>query len=124
MAATELQRLVILSTHGPDDPERATVPFVLANAGLAMEARVTVVLQSDGGCCATCGRYEEIREDGFGPPAKLVPSFLELGGTLLVCFPCIERRRIPPAQLVAGVQLVMVGRVAAEMLDADAVASY
>ncbi len=32
----EHEKLVILATHGPEDPERATIPFVMACAAVVV----------------------------------------------------------------------------------------
>ncbi len=45
MAETEAEKMVVIATHGADDPERATLPFVAANGALAMDVRATVILQ-------------------------------------------------------------------------------
>ena len=124
MAPDEPKKLVIVATHGIDDPERATVPLVMANAALAMEAKVVLVLQSTGVSIATRGMVEHIFAANFDPAQKLLDSFLEFGGKLLVCIPCLESRKIPNDMLVRGAEPVKAGRVVQEMLDADSVVSY
>ncbi|HTT26242.1 MAG TPA: DsrE family protein [Thermoplasmata archaeon] len=118
------KKIVIVATHGIEAPERATIPFVMANAALAMDSKVAVVLQSDGVAIATKGIQEHILAPGFDPLKKLVDSFFEFGGTLLVCIPCIEARKIPPDALIPGAQPVKAGRVVSEMLEASAVVTY
>jgi len=41
------EKIVIFATHGPEDPERAALPFVIGNATLAMDAECVVVLQGE-----------------------------------------------------------------------------
>ena len=118
------EKLVIVATHGLDDPERATIPLVMGNAALAMETEVVLVLQSMGVTIATRGTYEHISAVGFDPVAKLLASFLELGGKVLVCIPCLESRKISTDELVAGTLPVKAGRVVQEFLDADSVVNY
>lgn len=117
-------KLVIVATHGLDDPERATIPLVMGNAALAMETKVVLVLQSMGVTIATRGTYEHITAVGFDPVARLLASFLEFGGQVLVCIPCLESRKISTDQLVAGTIPVKAGRVVQEFLDADSVVNY
>jgi predicted peroxiredoxin len=124
MAAANIQKIVIVATHGGEAAEKATIPFVMANAGIAMDAKVTVVLQSNGVTLATKGFYEHIFAAFFDPLKKLVDSFLELGGTILVCIPCIEHRKITPDQLIPGAQPVKAARVVQEILEATAVLTY
>jgi predicted peroxiredoxin len=124
MAEKKGDKLVVFATHGSDDPERATLPFVVANAALAMDAKVAVVLQADGVTLATKGMYEKVSAPGFEPLKKLVDSLVELGGSILVCIPCIEQRKITPDMLIQGAQPVKSGRVVQEVLDSSAVVNY
>lgn len=118
------QKLVVVSTHGSEDPERATIPFVMATAALAMDAKATVILQANAVTSATKGCYEHVFAVGFDPLKKLVDAFVELGGTVLVCIPCIEHRHITQDQLIEKAQLAKAGRVVVEMLEATSVVSY
>jgi len=124
MAEKKGDKLVVFATHGVKDPERATIPFVVANAALAMDAKVVMVLQADGVELATKGMYEKISSPGFEPLKKLVDSFIEFGGSIIVCIPCIEQRKITPDMLVQGAQPAKAGRVVQEVLDSTAVVNY
>lgn len=124
MPEAKPEKLVILVTHGAEDPERATIAFVVANAALAMEAKATVILQGNGVVLATKGCYEHVFAAGFDPLKKLVDTFLGLGGTILACVPCLESRKIAQDQIVAGHQTAKAGRVVQELLEATSVASY
>jgi predicted peroxiredoxin len=124
MEQTKTDKLVIFATHGGEDPERATLPWVVGNAALAMDTRAVVVLQATGVTLATKGLYDHIFAAGFDPVKKLVDSFLEFGGSILVCIPCMEQRKITTDMLVQGVQTVKAARVVQEMLDSKAVLSY
>ncbi len=118
------KKLVLLATHGVESPERATLPLVVGNAALAMDEPVVLVLQSSGVTLAAKGMVEHVFAQGFDPAKKLLDSFLELGGKVLVCIPCLENRRIDDSQLVPGAEKVKVARVVTEILDAGAVLSY
>jgi predicted peroxiredoxin len=124
MAPDEPQKLVIVATHGMDNPELATVPLVVGNAALAMDTKVVLILQSAGVAIATKGIYEHISAVGFDPVQKLLGSFLEFGGKILVCIPCLEPRKITPENLVQGAEPAKAGRVVTELLGADAVVCY
>jgi len=124
MAPGKSQKMVIVATHGMDQPELATISLVVGNAALAMDTKVVLVLQSSGVTIATKGIYEHIAAPGFDPLAKLLGSFLEFGGKILVCIPCLGPRQITPENLVSGAEPVKAARVVTEMLDADAVVSY
>ena len=48
MSDPSADKVAIIATHGPEDPERATLPFVMANAALVMETEAVVILQGNG----------------------------------------------------------------------------
>jgi predicted peroxiredoxin len=124
MEEQKAEKVVIVATHGGEDPERASLPFVVGNAALAMDAKVVVCLQATGVTLATKGCYEHVFAANFDPLKKLVDTFLEFGGTILVCIPCVEARKITPDMLIKGAELVKAGRVVQEVLGAKAVLSY
>ncbi len=51
-------------------------------------------------------------------------TFIELGGQLLICSPCIKERHIPEAELVKGAKPIAAGTVVTEVLSAKAVLTY
>lgn len=117
------QKLVIMATHGPDDPERATIPFVMACAALASDVAVVMGFQADGVCLAHEGEAETVRAPEFPPLKKLLDDFRELGGQLLVCAPCIKSRGFMDS-LVSGAEVVAAARFVAEVTSATNVLVY
>lgn len=124
MAEGGSEKIVIFATHGGENPEMATLPFVVGNAALAMDVPVTIILQSAGVTLMKKGCYEHVFAAGFDPLKKLVDSFLELGGKILVCIPCIESRKITEDMLLEGAELGKAGSVVQEVLEARAVLNY
>lgn len=119
-----VEKIVIVATHGCEDPERACLPFVLANAALAMDTQAVVVLQGTAVTLAKKGCYEHVFAAGLPPLKELVDSFVELGGSLLVCSPCIQERQIKPDMLVETAQPIKAARVVMELLEAKATLTY
>jgi len=119
-----VEKIVIFGTHGPEDPERASLPFVLGNAALVMEVEVVVMLQGTAVILAKAGCYEHVFAAGLPPLKDLVDSFLEQGGTLLICTPCIQERRITKEMLLDQAIPVKAGRAVIEMLGATSVMTY
>jgi len=117
-------KVVIIATHGPEDPERASLSFVCANAALAMESEVIVILQGTGVLLAKKGCYEYIFAAGFDPMKKLVDNFMELGGQMWVCTPCVKERQISEDMLVDGHKFVTAGAVVNACIESDAVLNY
>jgi predicted peroxiredoxin len=113
------EKLVMMVTHGPDDAELATIPFVMAVAALASDVEAVVGFQADGVRLVVKGIAEHVEAPGFPPLAKLLTDFRELGGTLLVCAPCLKSRGITaPDDLVEGAEVVAAARFVAEITSA------
>lgn len=123
MADTE--KLVIMVTHGPDDPELATIPFVMAAAALASDVEVVVGFQADGVRLVHRGEAEAVQAPEFPPLAKLMADVRELGGSMLVCGPCVKSRDMAkPEDLVEGAQVVAAARFIAEITSATSSLVY
>jgi uncharacterized protein involved in oxidation of intracellular sulfur len=56
--------------------------------------------------------------------AKLLKDFMEQGGRLLVCTPCIKERKISEADLVEGTQATAAGQVNIEAMNSKAVFTF
>ncbi len=113
------EKLVIMVTHGPDDAELASIPFVMSIAALASDVEVVIGLQGSGVELAVRGAVDAIEARGFPPLAKLAADYRELGGRLLVCGPCINARKIDPAtHFVDNAEVVAAARFVAEITSA------
>ena len=77
MADTE--KLVLMVTHGPDDPEMATIPFVMAVAALASDVQAVLGFQAEGVRLVKKGVAASVEAPAFPPLAKLLGDFQELG---------------------------------------------
>ena len=125
MTEAKEERVLYIATCAGDDPEKAAMPFVMANAALAMDVKATVVLQGNGVYLAQKGYVESmLPAGGFPPVTKLLADFLELGGELKVCVPCLKARNIDEADLVAGSQTTAAGALNLAAIEADAVMVY
>lgn len=124
MPEDKQEKMVIFATHGGEDPDRATMPFIMGNAALAMEAEVTVVLNGVAVTLAKKGCYEHVFAAGQDPLKKLVDTFMELGGQIWVCTPCIRERQITEDMLVQTARPVTAGKVVDACLAADAILNF
>jgi predicted peroxiredoxin len=120
----EIEKLVIISTIGDENPEKATLPFVLATAAQSMDVEVTMILQSSAVVFAKVGEAEKTNAQGFMPLKKLLDTFLELEGKLMLCSPCLKERNIAATELIEGSTIVAAGTVASEVLSATSVVTY
>ena len=93
-------------TCAKDNPDRATVAFVVANAALGSAQQTMVFLSTEGVRLAVRGCADEIHESGFAPLAQLMADFAANGGEIYVCSPCFKKRNLDEGQLVAGAKIV------------------
>ena len=120
----ENEKIVYIVTHGGEDPERASLPFVLANAAQVMDVEAVVALQGTGVFLATDHCLDHVFAAGLPPLRTLVDNFLEAGGRLLVCTPCIKERKIEESQLFKGAIPVAAATLTQEILSANATLVY
>ena len=113
------EKLVIMVTHGSDNPELQTIPFVMAAAALASDVEVVMGFQGDGVEILIPGAAEKVHVHDFQPLGELLDDVRELGGSLLVCGPCAKNRDIDPiVGLVEGTEIVGAARFVAEVTSA------
>ncbi len=122
--AEPVEKIVIIGTHGGEDPERASLPFVVANAALAMDVQVNVILQGYAVTLAQKGVNEHIFAGGLAPLKELMDNFFAQGGKILVCTPCIKERKITEDMLHEGAKAIAAARVVQECLEAKATLNY
>ena len=121
---SDSQKIAYIVTHAGEDPERATFPFTLATAAQAMEVEAVICLQGVSVFLARKGYIEHVAACGLKPLRELLDTFLEMGGRLLVCQPCINERRIGTDDLIEGAEPTAAGKLNTEILSADATLVY
>jgi predicted peroxiredoxin len=99
-------RFCVNLTHAKDDPDRATVAFVLANAALGSGKETLMFLSVEGVRLSQRGYADGVHEEGFAPLRELMDNFAKGGGTIYVCSPCFKKRKLDEQGLVAGATLV------------------
>jgi uncharacterized protein len=124
MSEPNAEKIVVFGTHGPEDPERATLPFVMANAAMIMDVEAVVILQGTAVLLAKKGCYEHVFAAGLPSLASQVETFLEQGGKILVCTPCINERKITEDMLIETSEPIAAARAIQEVLEANAVLNY
>ena len=120
----ENEKIVIISTIGAENPEKATLPFVLATAAQASDVEVVMILQSNAVVLAKQGEAEKVNAKGFMPVKELLDSYVSSGGNLLLCSPCLKERNITKEELINGSQIIAAGTVVTEVLSAKSVVTY
>ncbi|MGE0085261.1 MAG: DsrE family protein [Desulfococcaceae bacterium] len=116
------EKIFYLLTCAAEHPEKAAIPFVLGNAALSMDVGATVCLQASGVYLAQKGYIDHMPPGGGFPPIKkLISDFLELGGKIWVCVPCIKERNIAEEDLIEGAQTTAGASVNLEAMASNAV---
>ncbi|CEG26524.1 DsrE family protein [Bacillus sp. B-jedd] len=99
-------KFLVSLTCAKNDPDKATVGFVVANAAVASGQESVVFLNVEGAYLASKGYADDINEEGFAPLKQLMENFIEAGGTLWVCSPCFKKRNLSEENLVDGAIIV------------------
>ncbi len=107
MAATILTNC----THAKDDPERATLPFIMGNVAASAEQRAIVLLTIEGVWLATRGYADDIHKEGFQPLRDIMDSFVSNGGEIWACGACTKPRGITEEHLIPGAKIVTAATV-------------
>ena len=98
---SEQKRLVVMITHGTDH-ELSSVGFTIANGGITAGLKVSVFLTSAGVDLVRRGAIETTQVAPLEPLAALVKDFLQRGGTLWACTPCVKARGYTQDHLIEG----------------------
>src|SRR6516162_9706914 len=99
-------KFCISLTVAKDNPDKATVAFVIANAAVASDKDTVVFLSTEGVRLAVKGYADDIAGEGFAPMKDLMANFASAGGKIYVCSPCFKRRKLDETALVAGAAIV------------------
>lgn len=99
-------KLLVSLTHAKDDPDKATVGMVVANAAVASGQEAVVFLSTEGVRLANKGYADDIHEEGFKPMVELISSFAEAGGQFWICSPCFKKRSLDENSLIEGSTIV------------------
>ncbi len=101
-----MAKLLINCTHGQEDPERATLAFVVGNVAASADQDAIVLLTIEGVRNATRGYADSICKEGFQPLKDVMQAFVSNGGQIWVCGACAKPRGITDADLIEGAKIV------------------
>lgn len=118
------EHLVYLCTHGPEDPEKATLPFAMALGAQATERGVTLILQAGAVLLAVKGEAEHVFARGMAPLKEQLDEYLGSGGKLLACSACLTARQVDGSSILDTVEVVSVTRLNNEFTAATNVICY
>jgi predicted peroxiredoxin len=106
-----MAKLIVNCTRGADDPERATLAFVVGNVAASADQDAVVLLTIEGVWLATHGYADSIHKEGFQPLREVVQAFVGNGGQIWACGACAKPRGISEQQLIDGARIVTAAQV-------------
>jgi len=109
--------LLFHCTTGPEEPERATVPFIAANVAAASGQRATVVCTLDAVWFGTPDGAAGVVAPEMPSLSELVDGFLASGGELWLCSACTKPRGIDEGDLRDGAAIVGAARIVEEIVQ-------
>lgn len=99
---TQDRELVVLMTHGADD-ELSSVAFTVANGGMTAGLKVSAFLTGPAVDLVRKGAVEMTQAAPMEPLSSLIQDFIERGGELWACTPCVKARGYSQEDLREGV---------------------
>lgn len=108
------ERMLFNCTHGKDDPERATLPFVAANVAAAAGQQAVVVCTVDAVWLGTAHGGDGIASAGLPALKEVFSDFIANGGEVWLCGACTKPRGITEDVLLAGAKIVGAATIIAE----------
>ena len=107
--------ILVNCTHGREEPERATLAFVVGNVSATADQATAVLLTCDGVWLAIAGYAEGIEQPGLPPLRDVLASFVAAGGEIWACGACTGPRGITDDGLVEGARIVTAALVVEAM---------
>ncbi|MBP7734586.1 MAG: DsrE family protein [Spirochaetes bacterium] len=118
------KKITYIVTYGEDNPEKATIPFILANGAMAMDVTPVIVLQSNAVMLAVKGFAEKVHFKEGVSLKQLIENYTGAGYQILLCSPCVEKRKLTEKDFIEGAIVVGAARVTEEVLSSVNVLTY
>jgi predicted peroxiredoxin len=110
-------------THGTDH-ELSSVAFTIANGGMTAGLKVFVFLTSAGVDLVRKRAIDSTHVAPLDPLAALVKDFLQRGGTLWACTPCVKARGYSQEDLIEGTIITGAGLMHEQLKSGAATLSF
>ena len=98
--------LLFPCSHGKNDPERATVPFIAAATAAVSGHRAIVVCTVDGVWSGIPGAVDDVECEGMPALRDLVRQLVDAGGEIWLCSACATKRGITGDDTIDGATIV------------------
>lgn len=113
--------MLFCCSHGEDDPERATVPFIAASVAAVAGQPTAVVCTIDAVWLGTEGVADRIESSGQPALGDLVRSLVGAGGELWLCSACTTPRGITAEDTIEGATIVGAARIVEALASGRAI---
>ena len=110
-------KILFNCTHGQDNPERATLPFVAANVAATAGQAAVVVCTIDAVWLGTTGGTDGVQANGLPALSDLYGEFIGNGGQVWLCGACTKPRGITDEHLGKGTTIVGAAKVVEEVVN-------
>jgi predicted peroxiredoxin len=101
-----MAKFLINCTHASDDPERATLSFIVGNVAASADQEAVVLLTIEGVWLAKRGAADGVHKEGFPVLKDVMQQFVNSGGQIWACGTCTKPRGITEADLTEGARIV------------------
>ncbi len=118
------EKLIFNCTHGKEDPERATLPFVAANVAATAGQEAVVLCTIDAVWLGTHGGTDAIAYEGLPVLADLYGEFIDNGGQVWLCGACTKPRGIIEDHVAKGATIVGAAKVVEEIVAGAKAVSF
>ncbi len=110
-----MTKIIFNCTHGKEDAERATLPFVAANVAATAGQEAIVVCTIEAVWLGTKNGRDGIEAKGLPPLAKLYSDYVTNGGKVWLCGACTKPRGITDEHLAEGSTIVGAAKIVEEI---------
>jgi predicted peroxiredoxin len=123
-SAMTANRIGLVITHAGDEPEKATLPFMIATVAQTMDVGLFIVLQGEGVRMAVKGGTEGVHAEGLSPVEDLLSAVLASGAQIMVCSPCLTTRGFTEDDLREGFFVGGAAKIVEAMLECENFLTY
>src|SRR5450759_893136 len=111
------KKIGLVIKHAGDDPEVATLPFMIATVAQTMDVDLFIVLQGEGVRLAVKGGSDAVHAEGLSPLEDLLGAVLASGVKIMVCSPCLTTRGYTEDDLRDGCYVGGAAKIVEAMLE-------
>ena len=115
------ETLMFCCSHGEDDPERATVPFIAASVAAVSGHPAVVVCTIDAVWLGTEGVADRVESEGQPALGDLVRQLRDAGGEIWLCGACTTPRGITAEDTIEGATIVGAARIVETLASGRAI---